>query len=72
MKLSEICNLRSAAWRPYLHENPEPDYRRHNTASFVTEKLASFGIGHIEAGIAETGIVAVIQAEGGYGRLAHH
>ncbi|MES0213829.1 M20 family metallopeptidase [Mesorhizobium sp. M0028] len=54
-------------WRRYLHENPELDYRLHNTARFVTEKLASFGINHIETGIAETGIVALIQGEGGDG-----
>ncbi|RWM72349.1 M20 aminoacylase family protein [Mesorhizobium sp.] len=54
-------------WRHYLHENPELDYRLHNTAKFVTEKLASFGINHIETGIAETGIVALIQGEGGDG-----
>lgn len=57
----------ATAWRRYLHENPELDYRLHNTAKFVTEKLASFGINHIETGIAETGIVAVIQGEGGEG-----
>lgn len=54
-------------WRRYLHENPELDYRVHNTASFVAEKLASFGINHIETGIAETGIVALIQGKGGEG-----
>ncbi|MER9477592.1 amidohydrolase, partial [Mesorhizobium sp. M0520] len=54
-------------WRRYLHENPELDYRLQNTARFVSEKLASFGINHIETGIAETGIVALIQGEGGEG-----
>lgn len=54
-------------WRRYLHENPELDYRLQNTARFVTEKLASFGINHIETGIAETGIVALIQGQGGDG-----
>ncbi|RVB72060.1 MULTISPECIES: M20 aminoacylase family protein [unclassified Mesorhizobium] len=54
-------------WRRYLHENPELDYRLYNTAEFVSEKLASFGINHIETGIAETGIVAVVQGEGGDG-----
>ncbi|MER9489955.1 amidohydrolase, partial [Mesorhizobium sp. M0563] len=39
-------------WRRYLHENPELDFQEHNTAKFVTEKLASFGINHIETGIA--------------------
>ncbi|MES5487202.1 M20 aminoacylase family protein [Bradyrhizobium sp. INPA03-11B] len=54
-------------WRRYLHENPELDYRLSNTARFVTEKLASFAINHIETGIAETGIVALIQGKGGHG-----
>lgn len=57
----------AAEWRRYLHENPELDYRLENTAKFVAEKLASFGINHIETGIAETGIVALIQGEGGEG-----
>jgi hippurate hydrolase len=54
-------------WRRYLHQNPELDYQVHNTAKFVVEKLTSFGINHIETGIAETGIVAFIQGEGGDG-----
>ncbi|WFU14561.1 M20 aminoacylase family protein [Bradyrhizobium sp. CB3481] len=54
-------------WRRYLHENPELDYRLHNTAKFVADKLASFGINHIEIGIAETGIVALIEGAGGQG-----
>ncbi|RRH89369.1 amidohydrolase [Mesorhizobium tamadayense] len=54
-------------WRRYLHENPELDFREYNTAKFVAEKLASFGINHIVTGIAETGIVALIQGEGGDG-----
>lgn len=54
-------------WRRYLHQHPELDYAVHNTAGFVAEKLASFGINHIETGIAETGIVAMIQGKGGEG-----
>ncbi|TIV11310.1 MAG: amidohydrolase [Mesorhizobium sp.] len=57
----------AAEWRRYLHHNPEFDYGVHNTAGFVAEKLASFGINHIETGIAETGIVALIQGQGGDG-----
>ncbi|PDT43799.1 amidohydrolase [Sinorhizobium fredii] len=56
-----------AEWRHYLHEQPELEYALHNTARFVAEKLASFGINHIETGIAETGIVALIQGELGEG-----
>ncbi|OBP74996.1 M20 aminoacylase family protein [Mesorhizobium loti] len=54
-------------WRRYLHQYPELDYRLPNTAQFVAEKLASFGINHIETGIAETGIVAIVQGKGGDG-----
>ncbi|TIM41535.1 MAG: amidohydrolase [Mesorhizobium sp.] len=54
-------------WRRYLHQNPELGYHLHSTAMFVSEKLASFGINHIETGIAETGMVALIQGEGGDG-----
>ncbi|MCK1699426.1 M20 aminoacylase family protein [Bradyrhizobium sp. 144] len=54
-------------WRRYLHRNPELGYGLENTAKFVTEKLASFGINHIETGIADTGIVALVQGEGGDG-----
>ncbi|MGY3573063.1 M20 aminoacylase family protein [Bradyrhizobium sp. USDA 4504] len=54
-------------WRRYLHQNPELDYRLQTTAGFVADRLASFGINHIETGIAETGIVALIQGEGGEG-----
>ncbi|TIU23457.1 MAG: amidohydrolase, partial [Mesorhizobium sp.] len=55
------------AWRRHLHQNPELGYNVHNTARFVAEKLASFGINHVETGIAETGVVAVIQGAGGDG-----
>ncbi|MFK0692093.1 M20 aminoacylase family protein [Mesorhizobium sp. IMUNJ 23033] len=54
-------------WRRYLHQNPELGYEVYNTAKFVAEKLATFGINHIETGIAETGVVALIQGEGGEG-----
>ncbi|MBP0114947.1 M20 aminoacylase family protein [Bradyrhizobium vignae] len=57
----------AAAWRHHLHENPELEYRLYNTARFVAEKLASFGVDHIETGIAETGIVALIDGKCGNG-----
>ncbi|WGR73031.1 MULTISPECIES: M20 aminoacylase family protein [unclassified Bradyrhizobium] len=59
--------VEATEWRHYLHENPELDYRLDNTARFVVEKLASFGINQIETGIAETGIVALIQGAHGHG-----
>lgn len=57
----------ATVWRHYLHENPELDYKLDKTAKFVAEKLASFGINHIETGIAETGIIALIRGDGGEG-----
>jgi len=57
----------ATAWRHHLHENPELEYRLYNTARFVAEKLASFGVDHIETGIAETGIVAFIDGKCGNG-----
>ncbi|TIO28625.1 M20/M25/M40 family metallo-hydrolase, partial [Mesorhizobium sp.] len=68
-QVEEFRDLQNEAteWRRYLHRNPELDYRLHKTARFVAEKLASFGINHIETGIAETGIVAMIQGERGDG-----
>ncbi|RUU74067.1 MULTISPECIES: amidohydrolase [unclassified Mesorhizobium] len=54
-------------WRRHLHQNPELDFAVHETARFVGDKLASFGINRIETGIAGTGIVAFIQGEGGEG-----
>ncbi|OBP77753.1 amidohydrolase [Mesorhizobium loti] len=54
-------------WRRYLHLHPELGYQLYNTARFVAEKLGSFGINHIETGIAETGIVAMIHGQGGTG-----
>ncbi|MFB9984533.1 M20 aminoacylase family protein [Mesorhizobium kowhaii] len=56
-----------AGWRRYLHQHPELDYRLPNTARFVTETLQSFGINHIETGIAETGIVAIVHGSAGEG-----
>ncbi|WP_247276996.1 MULTISPECIES: amidohydrolase [unclassified Bradyrhizobium] len=61
----------ATAWRHHLHENPELEYRLYNTARFVAEKLTSFGVDHIETGIAETGIVALIDAIVETGRRSH-
>ncbi|TIL78192.1 MAG: amidohydrolase, partial [Mesorhizobium sp.] len=39
--------IEATEWRRYLHRHPELDYKLYNTAKFVTEKLASFGINNI-------------------------
>jgi hippurate hydrolase len=56
-----------AAWRRHLHRNPELGFDCHATAGFVVERLRSFGVDAIETGIARTGVVAVIEGQGGPG-----
>ncbi|MER9057342.1 M20 aminoacylase family protein [Mesorhizobium sp. M0910] len=67
--IEEFRDLQNEAteWRRYLHRTPELEYGLHNIARFVADKLASFGVNHIETGIAETGVVAVIHGTGGDG-----
>ncbi|MFB9985725.1 M20 aminoacylase family protein [Mesorhizobium kowhaii] len=59
--------IEATEWRRYLHRTPELEYGLYDSAKFVANKLASFGINHIETGIAETGVVAVIQGIRGDG-----
>ena len=49
------------AWRRHLHTIPELLFDLPQTAAFVEEKLRSFGITDITTGVAQTGIVAVIE-----------
>ncbi|SLN16095.1 putative hydrolase YxeP [Roseovarius albus] len=53
-----------ATWRRHLHQNPELGFDCYETAAFVVEQLRSFGVDHIEEGIAQTGVVAVINGQG--------
>jgi amidohydrolase len=48
--------------RRHLHAHPELSFQEYETARFVAEKLKSFGITPTE-GVADTGIVAVIQGK---------
>ncbi|MEN2991039.1 M20 aminoacylase family protein [Tistrella sp. BH-R2-4] len=48
------------AWRHHLHAHPETAFEEHQTAAFVAEKLASFGI-PVATGIGRTGVVGTIQ-----------
>ncbi|MEM7731501.1 MAG: M20 aminoacylase family protein [Pseudomonadota bacterium] len=50
-----------AGWRRELHQRPELGLNCHETAAFVVERLREFGITQIETGIAESGVVAVIE-----------
>ncbi|UOA31429.1 Hippurate hydrolase [Sulfitobacter sp. DSM 110093] len=51
------------AWRRHLHEHPELLFDLPKTSNFVEEKLRSFGITDITTGIAQTGVVAVIEGQ---------
>jgi len=48
-------------WRRYLHQHPELDYDLHSTAAYLEGTLRSFGVNHVETGLAETGLVALIE-----------
>ncbi len=51
-------------WRRHLHTMPELMFDCHKTAAFVAEKLRAFGVDEIHEGIAESGIVAIINGKG--------
>jgi amidohydrolase len=51
-------------WRRHLHAHPELAFDCHETAAFVAARLTEFGVDEIHEGIAETGIVAVIEGQG--------
>ncbi|SHE58053.1 hippurate hydrolase [Loktanella atrilutea] len=52
-----------AAWRQHLHTIPEVRYGTQRTAAFVAEKLREFGVDEIHEGIAENGLVAIINGQ---------
>lgn len=58
----------ATAWRLHVRGNPELDCRVSKAAKFATEKLASFGIDHIENGTVETGR----RSDPGQGRKGTH
>ncbi len=53
-----------AGWRQHLHAHPELGFECHETAAFVVARLREFGITQIETGIAQSGVVAVIEGQG--------
>ena len=60
----EILALQSelVAWRRQLHQKPELGFKEQQTAEFIVQKLQAWGIEH-QAGIAQTGIVALIEGD---------
>lgn len=51
-------------WRRYLHQHPELKFDCHQTAAFVVERLLEFGADEIHQGIAQSGVVAIINGQG--------
>ena len=51
-------------WRQHLHRHPELKFDCHQTAAFVAERLREFGVDEIHEGIAQSGLVAIINGQG--------
>lgn len=51
-------------WRRHLHTIPELSFDCPKTAAFIKERLQEFGVDEIHEGIAQTGIVAIINGKG--------
>jgi amidohydrolase len=64
--LNRIAGLhpQMTEWRRHLHAHPEIGFACHETAAFVAERLREIGVDEIHEGIAETGIVAIIEGRG--------
>jgi len=52
------------AWRRWMHQHPELQFDCHETAAFVVDRLKEFGITEIHEGIAQSGLVAIIEGQG--------
>ncbi len=53
-----------ATWRQHLHSIPELGFDCPKTAAFIAERLTEMGVDELHQGIAETGIVAIIEGQG--------
>ncbi len=51
-------------WRRWMHRHPELQFDCHQTAAFVVERLRAFGVDEIHEGIAQSGVVAIINGQG--------
>lgn len=51
-------------WRQHLHTIPELAFDLPLTAAFVAERLREFGVDEVHEGIAQSGIVAIINGQG--------
>ncbi len=51
-------------WRRWLHRNPELGFELPRTTAFVAGKLREFGVDEVHEGIAQSGLVGVVQGQG--------
>ncbi|WP_134725642.1 M20 aminoacylase family protein [Paracoccus luteus] len=52
------------AWRRHLHQHPELQFDLGQTAAFVAARLREIGVDELHEGIAQTGMVAIINGRG--------
>ena len=52
------------SWRRHLHTIPELGLDCPQTAAFVADRLREFGVDELHEGIAQTGLVAIIEGQG--------
>ena len=50
-------------WRHYLHSIPELGFDLHKTSAFVERKLREFGADEVHTGIAQTGLIGIINGQ---------
>ncbi|HEY2969313.1 MAG TPA: M20 aminoacylase family protein [Casimicrobiaceae bacterium] len=64
--LPEIAALvpEMSEWRHHIHAHPETAFEEKQTAAFVADKLASFGL-EVHTGLAKTGVVGVLRGGNG-------
>lgn len=53
-----------AEWRRWLHRHPELKFDLPVTAAYVAERLREFGVDEVHEGIAQSGMVAIIEGRG--------
>lgn len=53
-----------AAWRQHLHTIPELSFDCPKTSAFIKERLAEIGVDEVHGGIAQSGVVAIINGLG--------
>ena len=51
-------------WRRHLHAHPELAFDCPETAAFIVQRLHEIGVDEIHTGIAQTGIVAILNGQG--------